>query len=426
MKTMLLFLLVLSGPLGFQRAVLALSGASSLEDLSEDEIGRYRSLADHPVDLNRAGRGRLLATGLLSPFQVASLLEWRGRSGDILSWTELGLVDGFTAEMIPALQEFFVLGIRDVPPGKRDDARFHQTLQLKSGVRLSGEAAAGLKYEAAAGERCMLFVSVRNTYDVPRKAALSLSAAWFGRGVLEQVVIGAFNARFGQGLLQWSGFQLSGYNTLGAFRKNGTGLSPAHTYTPSMTGIAAEWKLGRWQLSTAYSWQDAKPVVNLTRTWRSLTAGLTATREAASLECRASLPGWSVFGEMACSWQGRITGIAGALWTPSYGYRLGLAGRWLGWGKSYSGVAAGYEGPSFSATLDAAWRPDTQVFRGKTLLQWKPEFVWHAVKFYPLLRLQTSWRPAERSPLRLDLRGAVSAEAAGWAFSARYDAVWGR
>nr|MCR4824147.1 hypothetical protein [Bacteroidales bacterium] len=128
----------------------------------------------------------------------------------------------------------------------------------------------------------------------------------------------------------------------------------------------------------------------------------------------------------ACSWQGRITGIAGALWTPSYGYRLGLAGRWLGWGKQYSGIAAGFECPTFSSTLDAAWRPDTQAFRGKATLQWEPEAAWRAVKLSPLLRLQTSWRPAERSPLRLDLRGAVSAEAAGWAFSARYDAVWGR
>ena len=373
MKTLLLLLLALSGPLGFQQAVLTLSGASTIEELSEDEVGRYRSLAEHPVDLNRAGRSRLLATGVLTPFQVASLLDCRERSGDILSWTELGLVDGFTPEMIPALQEFFVLGVRDVPPGKRDDRRLHQTLTLKGGLRLGGDATAGLKYEAAAGERSVLYLATRNTADDPEHFSFSGSAAWFGRRVLGQFIVGAFNARFGQGLLQWSGFQLSGYNSLSAFRKNGTGLSPSSSWSPEMTGVAADWNIGRWRLSTAYSWQGNDSVVNLTRTGRTVTAGLTATPDAASLECRASLPGWSLFGEMASTWQGRVTGIAGTLWTPAYGHRLGIIGRWLGQGKQYSGVAAGYEGPAFSTTVDAAWRPDTQALRCKALAQWKPE-----------------------------------------------------
>ncbi|MBQ6245084.1 MAG: hypothetical protein IJK55_10290, partial [Bacteroidales bacterium] len=110
MKTLLLLWLALSGPLGFQQAVLVLSGASCAEELSEDEMARYQSLAAHPVDLNAAGRSRLLATGLLSPYQVASLLDYRERSGAVLSWTELGLVDGFGAELAAALQEFCTLG----------------------------------------------------------------------------------------------------------------------------------------------------------------------------------------------------------------------------------------------------------------------------------------------------------------------------
>ena len=426
MKTLLFLFLALSGPMGFQQAVLTLSGASSIEELSEDEAGRYRSLAEHPVDLNRAGRSRLLATGVLTPFQVASLLDCRERSGDILSWTELGLVDGFTPEMVPALQVFFVLGVRDVPPGKRDDRRLHQTLLLKGGLRLGGDATAGLKYEAAAGERSVLYLATRNTVDDSGNFRFSGSAAWFGRRVLGQVIVGAFNARFGQGLLQWSGFQLSGYNTLAAFRKNGTGLSPSASWSPGMTGVAADWNIGRWRLSTAYSWQSNESVFNLTRTGRSVTAGLTATPGAASLEWRASLPGWSLFGEVASTWRGRVTGIGGALWAPAYGHRLGLVGRWLGAGKQYSGVAAGYEGPAFSATVDAAWRPDTRSFRGKSLVQWKPELEWRGVRLSPLLRVQANWQPAQAVPLRLDLRGVLSAATGQWTFAGRYDAVWGR
>ena len=425
MKTLLFLFLALSGPLGFQQAVLTLSGASTVEELSEDEVGRYRSLAEHPVDLNRAGRSRLLATGVLTPFQVASLLDCRERSGDILSWTELGLVDGFTPEMVPALQEFFVLGVRDAPPGKRDDRRLRQALQLKGGLRLGGAATAGLKYEAAVGERSVLYLSTRNTADDPGSFSFSGSAAWFGRRFLGQVIIGAFNARFGQGLLQWSGFQLSGYNSLSAFRKNGTGLSPSSSWSPEMTGVASDWNIGRWRLSTAYSWQNHQSVFNLTRTGRRVTAGLTATLAAASLEWRAALPDWSLFGEVASTWRGSVTGIAGALWTPVYGHRLGLVGRWLGPGKQYSGIAVGYEGPTFSSTLDAAWRPDTQALRLKSLVQWKPEFDVRGTRLTPLLRLQANWQPAQASPLRLDLRGALSAAVGPWVFAGRADAVWG-
>ena len=87
MKRLLLFL-ALSGPPEAEKALLTLTGASCVEELSEDEIQRFQSLAAHPVDLNQAGRSRLLATGLLTPFQVASLLDYRSRTGAVLSWSE--------------------------------------------------------------------------------------------------------------------------------------------------------------------------------------------------------------------------------------------------------------------------------------------------------------------------------------------------
>ena len=237
----LLLLLALSGPAGFQQALLILTGASCVEELSEDEMQRFQSLAAHPVDLNLAGRSRLLGTGLLTPYQVASLMDYRSRSGDILSWTELSLVDGFNEVLVSALQEFAVLGQSEAPPGQRQDSRFRQSLVLRGALRASGEAAGGIKYEALWGERAALYVSARNTLTEPVPALPTFSAAWYGRRMLGQVILGHFQARFGQGLVQWSGFQLSGYGTLGAFRKNGTGFSPTGSFSPELFGIAADW-----------------------------------------------------------------------------------------------------------------------------------------------------------------------------------------
>ena len=488
MKSLILLWLALSGPLGFQQAMLALSGASCVEELSEDEIARYLSLAAHPVDLNAAGRSRLLATGLLTPFQVASLLDYRTRSGAVLSWTELGLVDGFTPEMVDALQEFFVLGEPGGAPGQREDRRLRQSLTLRSAVRATlpvssspsgslqpilsatrastpsaapagggaiafGRPAAtgGLKYEANFGERAAVYYSTRTTFSEPTPGWGTVSAAYYGRRALGQLIVGHFGARFGQGLVQWSGFQLSGYNSLGAFRRNGTGFSPTGSWSPSLFGIATDWHFGPWRLSAGFSFapsldhlvtrQDMtrQPIANLTYHGRRLTAGLTATGQAASLEARFALPAWSLFAELAASYPTSefsatqpdflssvrldspttksvlpssqsglpptvrtdllaanlpdvsaaaggsipVRAVAGAIWVPAYGHKAGIVGRWLGVGKDYSGVALGYEGPALSLTADAAVRPDTRAFQLKSLLQWHPTWT------FPLFALST-------------------------------------
>ena len=423
----LLLLLALSGPTGFQQALLTLTGASCVEELSEDEVQHYQSLAAHPVDLNLAGRSRLLSTGLLTPFQVASLLDYRTRTGAVLSWAELALVDGFNARFVEALREFAFLGVPEgEAPGKREDRRLRQSLTLRGAWRPSEAAAWGAKYEAALGERAAFFASVRTTLSDPKPGFPTLSAAYYGRGVLGQLVVGHFNARFGQGLVQWSGFQLSGYSSLGALRKNGTGFSPTGSYGADLLGVAADWHFGPWRLSTAYSWTGQRPILNLERSWRTVTAGLTATDEAASLEARVSLPGWSLFGEVAYAWRRGVSALAGAYLVPVYGHRWGCLLRWYGPAdKRYSGLAAGYEAPSFSATLDAGWRTDTGAQQYKSVVQWQPALAWRGIGFRPALRLAGRFRPDETVPLRLELRATLGAEYGPWLLGGRYDLVRG-
>ena len=64
-------------------AIARLAGAEDIEALDPSEVEMYEYLADHPLDLNRSSRAKLLSTGLFTPFQVASLLDYRDDSGDI-------------------------------------------------------------------------------------------------------------------------------------------------------------------------------------------------------------------------------------------------------------------------------------------------------------------------------------------------------
>lgn len=427
---MLLLLWGLLGPFfggglpGFDEAVLVLSGASCIEELSEEEMARWEALAAHPVNLNVAGRSRLMASGLLSAFQVASLLDYRSRTGAVLSWSELALVDGFSFEIVGALRVFATLGSDTLVPGKRESLRLSGSVTLRASARVGSSGAGGVKLEAMAGERVALYFSARNTLSDSRVGSPTFSAAYYGRRALGQVVVGHFNARFGQGLVLWSGFRMSGYSSVGAFRRNGNGFSPTGSYSPSLLGVATDWHFGLWRLSAGYSMNKKLPIMNLTRTGRTSSLGLTATSEAAGLEARWSLPGgWSLFGEVASNWK-EFSAVAGAVRVPSYGYKWALLGRWFGAGsKEYSGLALGYAGPSLETTLDAGHRLSDSRTQIKSVTQWKPEFEWFGIGFHPQLRGVGRWR---QDGLRLELRGLLMAEYGPWVLSGRYDAVWFR
>ena len=84
---------------------------------AEELVRYYEGLLERPLNLNAASRAQLEETGLLTLFQVESLVAWRERYGAIRSAAELGLVDGFRPEDAAVLRAFFT--------GPRCDADLH-------------------------------------------------------------------------------------------------------------------------------------------------------------------------------------------------------------------------------------------------------------------------------------------------------------
>ena len=255
------YLGAVDGADSFRDAVLLLSGASSMEELSAEELERYEDLRRKPLDLNRCSRSRLLACGLFTPFQVASILEQRRQSGEILSLTELMLIEGFTSRKVDALRHFIVIRAEDGPIGAKK-LRPELDLELRGAVSVPvpdsrskdrGEQRTGYgsKLHLSLGQRAELSIVGRKSYDSGRFGPVSASAVYYGRRYLGKVVLGAFNARFGEGLTQWSGFSLSSLSSVASFRKSGSGLSPSASFSPGMTGMAADFNLRRFTLSTA-------------------------------------------------------------------------------------------------------------------------------------------------------------------------------
>lgn len=478
------YLGAVDGADSFRDAVLLLSGASSMEELSAEELERYEDLRRKPLDLNRCGRSRLLACGLFTPFQVASILEHRRQGGEILSLTELMLIEGFTSRKVDALRHFIVIRAEDGPIGAKK-LRPELDLELRGAVSVPvpdsrskdrGEQRTGYgsKLHLSLGQRAELSIVGRKSYDSGRFGPVSASAVYYGRRYLGKVVLGAFNARFGEGLTQWSGFSLSSLSSVASFRKSGSGLSPSASFSPGMTGMAADFNLRRFTLSTAIGCApealaklslftkasgSTNPgstapgiaaLADLSWTGRLIHAGVTATCEAAGVHFLGSLPNLSLFGETSLTYKGAFSAIAGTVWTPEYARKFALQLRWFDpsiKGKN-SGAAFGFELPDWCFTLDARYRADTRKQKYRGFLRYSKEIILparpRAPSSVPLpevnlpeasasvparsltvsARLAANYAPGEAHPTRVELRSELAFTSGAWKFSTRLDGIY--
>lgn len=257
------------------RNVMILTGAVSAEELDEEVVVRFKTLKDRPVDINTASRSRLVSTGLFSQYQVASLCDYRSRNGDILSISELAALDGFGKDFAEALVPFIRLGAY-VAPGRSSAAanRVYNDLTLRSGVKhvlrtedIPPETSYSyaMKYGLSWGEAAEAGVACRQSYDAAMHLpeASSFYVALYGRRPAGKVVLGDFNARFGQGLVLWSGFSMSGLSSPESFSRRPSGISPYRSYSGEgcHRGIAADIGIGHFIISAFASAPALKDIM---------------------------------------------------------------------------------------------------------------------------------------------------------------------
>lgn len=244
-------------------AVLYLTGASDAESVPESEMERWWALADAPLEINLAGRSRLESSGLMSPYQTASLLDYRSRCGDVLSVHELASLDGFGPETAWAMSPFISFVSRTLP-GRSSDAppRIRNSLYVnesnKAAIPFDGSGISTEwnwtgKYRVNAEGRFDSGVALRRSYGAASAWPSSGSGfvAFYGRRHVGKIVAGDYSLRFGQGLALWTGFSMSGASSLQAFWKRPSGISPSYSLSASssMRGVAAGFESWRFSVS---------------------------------------------------------------------------------------------------------------------------------------------------------------------------------
>lgn len=439
--------------MGFEKSVLKLTGAGEMEELEESVVEMFEALKRHPISLNGCGRGRLLSCGLFSRYQVASFLDYRQRCGDVMSLTELAAVDGFGEEFVAALKEFVIL---EGSPGRKRSG-LAQSLTLKASARVNEKqvpACGGVKYHGELGDCLEVNWCDRNTYSEPDFGAGTFNAAVYGKRWLGKVIAGDYCARFGQGLLMWTGFSLSGVSSPGSLWRNGTGLTPSHSFSVQCRGLAADFNFGRWCTSAAFDTGGGilRGICNINRTGNVWQAGMTGIvesgRKAASFDWRLGFRNATVFGETALEKReggGGVSSVAvacvfGALWTPSYGtivsasaraYPGSFSGATSGSLRSSTrvsdenGISMGFQNRWMTATADAVRHPSDNTRRASILVHLKPGFKVGEVMLEPSFR--AVWRNNVAADgtgrQRYDLRVDMGAEAGRFSLSARLNSV---
>lgn len=252
----------------FLEAVLFLSGAADESELSESELDSYRRMAARPLRINAAGRAALQSCGLFSTYQVETILDWRRRTGPILSAGELSVIDGFNASIASHMALFLDFGAASLR-GREDFATDSLGRTLLKEV-LDVDAACGLYFKASGlgtdnpGTALVWNAKALSTFrsrvgewqfSAAAREGWAFSAAYSGGGggrlCLSNAVVGNFNARFGQGLLQWSGLQFTTTSSPSALmmRPNGVRAYTSYSQDHALFGAAARMDAGSFSIS---------------------------------------------------------------------------------------------------------------------------------------------------------------------------------
>ncbi|MDH5608060.1 MAG: helix-hairpin-helix domain-containing protein [Cyclobacteriaceae bacterium] len=202
----------------------------------------------HPIDLNQASEEELLQLSVISPSQVAELIHYRQKYGDLLSIFELQAIPGFELPDIENLLPFVTVDenrIDNRPLLSRILSEPNHYLIVRYNQRL--ERARGFREQSYQGSPGNVYTRFRISHPhdfslgfIAEKDAgepFNLSSHGFdfysghfqvkNRGALQNLIVGDYQMQWGQGLVAGSGFGTGkGTETVYSVRRGSLGAQP--------------------------------------------------------------------------------------------------------------------------------------------------------------------------------------------------------
>ena len=268
-----------------------------LEDLSEtydiqpdlsDLTEEIQLQKDHPVNLNSSTGEDLKRLNILNDKQIQNLLDYKKSYGDILSINEIFAVEGFDSTTIakltpliriePAHAKHPLKPINLMNEGHSDlILRYQQILQKQAGYQVSDSLRQIKPNSAYLGSQQRYYF--RYTYSYYDRLSLGFSGekdageeffkgsqpngmdfyAGFislqNTGILKKLILGNFNADFGQGLTLSSGLSFGSLVSSGNTLRTSRGITPSVSMNEYryLRGIGVTLKVKAFELSVFYS-----------------------------------------------------------------------------------------------------------------------------------------------------------------------------
>lgn len=212
-----------------------------------DELYELRELRTNINDTST-----LFALSLLSPFQQRALASYIMLYGQLLSHKELSLIPGFDSSTVALLAELTVVE-PFAPRSRMRLADGHHRLVVGAGGYNADSLRALTVYNYTLDSRVSFRLAAEKDVTEPwgKDNFFSYHLMLNNLGVLERVIVGRYNLRFGQGLTLWTG--LAPFNFIGSSpQRFGGGVRPASTFyeVGYQEGLALTVKLLRdWHLT---------------------------------------------------------------------------------------------------------------------------------------------------------------------------------
>ena len=412
-------------------AVMRFLGIDSPEELDASEVERLEDFLERPLRVNMVPQSRLVASGLLSPYQAASLTDYRSRHGNVMSYTELAAVDGFGPEAVRKLRPFISLECTEVHtdamPTRNDLAV--KTAYKATGMPVESSWNYGLKYRLKA-DKLTASIGTSRAYSAktPWPEYYTGSLSYDFRKV--SVVIGDFNARFGQGLALWSGAFMTSLSSPDAFMKKPSGISSTYSFTGSsaLRGVAAETALGPFRVTALMSVSGA--AANLTYLTRYGHASMTYAGSMVSVDGAFCFRGVNIYSEAAYDFaSGLPAAVCGTQFNASEKVRLASLARYCPGDQYQAAFSGAFRTSGFESegtfSVDAICYPLGKVNGETHSIQVKALANWECV-LSPSLKLKI--RLSERfrtwgEPFRTDLRADLLYTSGSWIMNMRLNAL---
>ena len=228
--------------------------AGSLDEGSElDYTTLFEDLAyyyEHPLNLNGAKPEELKELYLISDPQIPALLRHIDTYGPLRNLFELQAVPGFTPELIRSLSDFITaepvfsmqnISFKDIAQETRHDLflRHKRVMEKQAGFDINPKTGvpdfAGDPNYAYIRYTAMYRKNLRAGFTLEKDAGESISRGpdfssfhlmYAGNTWLKKIIVGDYQALFGQGLTLWNGLAFGKSIFISNVKRNGIGLRP--------------------------------------------------------------------------------------------------------------------------------------------------------------------------------------------------------